>query len=101
MRVQFNTWWPIKGWICHRRSGRFRTQFFNKSLGKPLVLTLGPTAIQIGFLVHGIEKRWRERFASLSIKHDPGYGRAYGLCAQALAYHIWLYLLDDDVDEPM
>ncbi|MGR3292253.1 MAG: hypothetical protein ACU0C9_13825, partial [Paracoccaceae bacterium] len=36
-----------------------------------------------------------------AIKHDAGYGRAYGLCAQALAYHIWLYLLDDNVDEPM
>ena len=36
-----------------------------------------------------------------AIKHDPDYGRAYGLCAQAMAYHIWLYLLDNDVDEPM
>lgn len=36
-----------------------------------------------------------------AIEHDPKYGRAYGLCAQALAYHVWLYLLDDDVDESM
>lgn len=36
-----------------------------------------------------------------AIKSDPDYSRAYGLCAQALAYHIWLYMLDDDVDEPM
>jgi len=36
-----------------------------------------------------------------AIKHDPDYGRAYGLCAQALAYHIWLYLLEDNVDEPV
>lgn len=36
-----------------------------------------------------------------AINRNPSYGRAYGLCAQALAYHTWLYLLDDDVDEPM